>query len=171
MKGLMLAKDFFRAIAAGAHTGVIKFRNEEEAFITSKEIIMNISGDKFTITVPQGKDEVIKLEYDEDWKMISQIPNSNSSDWDATSAYFDDMFYLVERIASGEKRGYFYNAAGAKFKADKTTLKLLPNFKTVRKFSIIGPKNIEMYYTVDLASDICKHGQLAALNIIDFIED
>ena len=165
----MVAKDFFRAIASGAHTGVVKFRNGEEAFITSKEITMNISGDKFTLTIPQGEDDYLKLEYDEDWKMITQLPNA--SDWDAIEAFFDDMFYIVERIASGEKSGYFYNAAGAKIRADKTTLKLSPDFKTFRKFSVVGPKNIEMFFTVDLASDTCKHGQLAAFNIIDFIED
>lgn len=162
----MLAKDFFRAIVSGAHIGVIKFRNGEEALITSDDIILNISGDKFIIKIPQSD---VRLEYNEDWKVLTQIPNAE--DWSAIAAYFDDMLYHVARVAAGAINGYFYNAKGEKIRATKTTVKLLPNYNTTRRFTVLGPNNLEMHYFVDILTDTCKHGQLAAFNIIDFIED
>ena len=171
-KGLMLAKEFFRSISSGSRTGELRFRNGDYAHITSKNLSTNMSGDIYTITVPLGFKETIKLEYDDDWKLIPLLQQDSGplSDWDVVSAKFDDMAYYVEQIAAGKLRGYFYSATGEKMRATQETVKLAPYFQTMRMFSIMGPRNIEMFYKVELGADICTHGQIAGWNLIDFIE-
>jgi hypothetical protein len=172
----MLAKEFFRSISSGQRTGELRFRNGDYAYVTSKNLSTNMSGDIYTVTVPLGFKETIKLEYNDDWKLIPILQQGNGplSDWDVVSAKFNDMAYYVEQVSAGKMKGYFYTALGEKLRATQDTVKTTEYFHTLRKFTIVGPSArnyVVMYYTVDLCADVCVHGQVAGWNLIDFIED
>ena len=169
-EGLMLAKEFFRSISSGTRTGVLKFRNGEEAFIDSKCLRTNMVGNIYTVKIQLGFSDHIELKFDDDWKHLNLQPGE-LSDWDVVSARFDDMAYKVEQIAEGKLKGYFYNTLGERLTANSDTVKLCTFYQTTRRFTIMGPKNIAMYYTAPLCSDVCEHGQLASWNLIDFIEE
>ena len=173
MEGLMLAKEFFGSISSGTHTGVVKFRNGDFAFINTKTLSTNLLGTIYTITVPKGFKESFKLEYNENWELLSKLEGNDKklNDWDIVSAKFDDMAYIVEQVAEGKKKGYFYNALGEKIKATQDTVKLGIYYQTTRNFSIVNSKGITMYYKANLGSDVCNHSQVTNLNIIDFIEE
>lgn len=168
-KELMSADEFFRSISSGVRTGLLKFKNGDEVHVDNKNLSTNITGEIYTVKVPVGKAKTIDIQLTKHWTRIPNIEGED--DWKVVSAKFNDMAYLVEQIADGKLTGCFYNTLGEEIPANSNTVKLDKFYTTNRVFTILSPKGVEMVYRVHLASCICNHGQLASLNIIDFIED
>lgn len=178
----MLAKEFFTLISNGEKTGTLKFKSGFEAYLEKSDISFggNLATKSYYVvriatglqTVPKN----ITLHINEEWDTIEIYPSDGSmgeiNEWRVESCWFDDIRTVIEQISKGEKSGYLYNSQGDKFRADKSTVSLSPYWESTSMFILTDLKTkIQMHYTAPKAYSFARHGQLADLNIIDFIED